>query len=434
MKSRHFLLVALAAALFLTLPVSAQGSGTTLRVGPNRTYTTPCAAIAVASAGDTVLIDPALYLNDTCAWSTDNLTLVGLVDRFGRRPHIDDSGLTDTATTGHLAEYKGIWVPSGNNTVVENIEFSGATLSNNDGANGAGIRIEGVNMTILNCYFHHNQDGILESNIAGSNIVIKYSEFYLNGVGNPLLGEGYGETHNLYIGHCASLEFAFNYSHDANVGHLLKSRAAVNYILYNRLTGENGTDSYEIDLPNGGTSYVIGNLVEKGPNSGNHTMLRYGEEGLTNPEQDLYVVNNSFVHPTIFGGYFVSDASSTTGALLENNIFYGTATITDQSVATLVTNSTADPLFVSLDNYNYHLTSGSPDIGAGTQPGTANGYSLTPRYEYVQPACGQVRPPVSHISIGAYEFGYGGPILHCHPPDEFCPACESSPLPLADSQ
>lgn len=81
----------------------------------------------------------------------------------------------------------------------------------------------------------------------------------------PSLSEGHGFTHNVYIGNCASLVFAFNYSHDANVGHLLKTRAAVNYILYNRLTGENGTDSYEIDIPNGGTSFVIGNLIQQGP-------------------------------------------------------------------------------------------------------------------------------------------------------------------------
>ena len=430
MERRYSPVFALAAVLVLTMPAAAA----TWLVGPNRAYATPCAAITVASAGDTILIDRALYQNDTCAWYTDNLTLIGLTDTLGRRPHIDASGLTDTATTGHLAQYKGIWVPYGNDTVVENIEFSGATLSNNDGANGAGIRIEGVNMTILNCSFHDNQDGILESNIAGSNIVIEYSEFYLNGVSDPSLDEGYGETHNLYIGRCASLRFAFNWSHDANVGHLLKSRAAVNYILYNRLTGENGTDSYEIDLANGGTSYVIGNLVEKGPNAGNDTMLRYGEEGLSNPGQDLYVVNNSFVHPTVSGGYFVSDASSTTPALLENNIFYGTATITDQSTANLVTNSTSAPQFVDLDLYNYHLRSGSPDIGAGTQPSTANGYSLTPQYEYVQFACGQVRPSLSQISIGAYEFGPGGPVMNCHPRSGLCPACDSSRLLPGDSQ
>ncbi len=33
----------------------------------------------------------------------------------------------------------------------------------------ATIRAEGVNLTVRNCYFHDNQDGILESNVAVSN-------------------------------------------------------------------------------------------------------------------------------------------------------------------------------------------------------------------------------------------------------------------------
>jgi hypothetical protein len=308
-----------------------------------------------------------------------------------------------------IAEFQGIWVPSGSNTIVKNIEFSGAAIPASEGNNGAGIRIAGQNMTISNCYFHNNQEGILENNVTGSNIVIEFSEFAFNGAGD-------GQSHNLYIGHVASLQFTFNYSHDAVVGHLLKSRAGVNYILYNRLTGENGTDSYEIDLPNGGTSYVIGNLVEKGPNAQNDNMMSYLEEGTSpsNPGQDLYVVNNSFVHPTILGGYIVQDYSAATGALLQNNIFYGTATITNQGSATLVTNSTADPLFADTSNYNYQLTQGSPDINAGTPPGAANGYSLAPQFQYVQPTCGQARTSVGIIDIGAYEFGGGGAMVQCN--------------------
>ena len=109
------------------------------------------------------------------------------------------------------------------------MEFENAAVSNADGANGAGIRSSGVNLTVLNSYFHNNQDGLLESNIAGSNIVIENSEFYQNGVSNPNLTEGYGFTHNLYIGNCASLTFEYNYTHASYVGHLLKTRAAVNY-------------------------------------------------------------------------------------------------------------------------------------------------------------------------------------------------------------
>ncbi|MGH9469038.1 MAG: choice-of-anchor Q domain-containing protein [Terriglobia bacterium] len=396
-----------------TLALAAPARAATLLVGPTRTYKTPCAAIAAASAGDVILIDPVLYTNDTCAWSTNNLTLIGILGPNNQRPHIDDSGLTDTPTTGHIAFHKGIWVPLGKDTVVKNVEFSGATLSNDDGANGAGIRIDGVNMTIINCYFHNNQDGILESNVAGSNIVIEFSEFAHNGVGDPTLTEGYGQTHNLYIGHAASLLFAFNYSHDANVGHLLKSRAAVNYILYNRLTGENGTDSYEIDLPNGGTSYVIGNLVQKGPNSQNHSaMLTYMEEGAnpSNPGSDLYVVNNDFVNQSGHTPTFVSvGTADTTPALLQNDIFYGAGAPTNQTAATLKTNFTGDPLFVNLDDFNYHLTDESPAINAGSEPGRV----LKPKYQYVHPACGQRRHNIGRIDIGAYEFRGGGRLLRC---------------------
>jgi hypothetical protein len=206
-------------------------SAATLQVGPGKTFATPCAALAVAADGDTVQIDPVLYSGDVCAFGQNNLTIQGV----NGRAHIDANKKS--------AQNKGIWVPSGTNLVVENIEFSGATSTSK---NGAGIRAQGVNWTVRNCYFHDNQDGILESNIAGSNILIEYSEFARNGYRD-------GMSHNLYIGHSASLTFRFNYSHDSVVGHLLKSRSAVNYVLYNRLTGESGTGSYEIDLPNGGT-------------------------------------------------------------------------------------------------------------------------------------------------------------------------------------
>ncbi len=220
----------------------------------------------------------------------------------------------------------------------------------------------------------------------------------------------------MYIGHVASLVFRFNYSHAAIVGHLLKTRAAVNYILYNRLTEEDGTGSYETDVPNGGTTYFIGNLIQQGPNTQNSTILSYLEEGINalNSGSDLYVVNNTFVNQRLSGGIFVYVSPvGPTPALLENNIFFGPATLTSQGSALLVTNFTGDPLFVNLDNFDYHLTAGSPVIDAGTEPGTANGFSLTPVYEYVQPACGERRLPVGGIDIGAYEFGGAGQLLDC---------------------
>ena len=366
----------------------------TLQVGPGKTFATPCAALAVAADGDTIQIDPVLYSGDVCAFGQNNLTIQGV----NGRAHIDANKKS--------AQDKGIWVPSGGNLVVENIEFSGATSTSK---NGAGIRAQGVNWTVRNCYFHDNQDGILESNIAGSNILIEYSEFAHNGYRD-------GMSHNLYIGHSASLTFRFNYSHDSIVGHLLKSRSAVNYILYNRLTDESGTGSYEIDLPNGGTSYVIGNLIEQGTRSQNSTIVTYLEEGVNvmNPGMDLYVINNSIVNDLNSGTFVNIGTADTVPAVIKNNIFVGPGTLTNQTGATLANNFSGNPLFVNQAGFDYHLTSGSPAIDAGTNPGSANGFSLTPVFEYVHPACGEGRMTAgAAIDIGAYEFGGAGTPLVC---------------------
>jgi hypothetical protein len=374
--------------------IVAAASAATLQVGPGKQFATPCAALAVAANGDTIQIDPVLYSGDVCAFSQSNLTIQGV----NGRPHIDANKKS--------AQDKGIWVPSGSNVTIENIEFSGATSTSK---NGAGIRASGVNWTVRNCYFHDNQDGILESNIAGSNILIEYSEFAHNGYRD-------GMSHNLYIGHAASLTFQFNYSHDSIVGHLLKTRAATNYILYNRLTDESGTGSYEIDIPNGGTSYVIGNLIEQGVNSQNSTILSYLEEGINslNPGMDVYVVNNSFVNDLTTGTFVVLGTADTVPAVIKNNIFVGPGTLTNQTGAVLANNFSGNPLFVNQAGYDYHLTAGSPAIDAGTNPGSANGYSLTPVYEYVHPACGEGRITTgAAIDTGAYEYGGAGSPLVC---------------------
>ena len=421
-------------AFFVAATLAVSASATTWHVGPTRTYKTPCQAIAVAAEGDTIMIDyspstgPGVgYYDDTCAWTTNNLTLIGVRGPGGARPVLNCAGLKDTGNTGHLANWKGIWNPEGNNTVIKNLEFENARVSLADGANGAGIRQNGVNLTVVNCYFHDNQMGILESNIAGSNIVIRNSEFYHNGayITPEDVNNGYW-GHNVYIGHCSSLVFEFNYSHDVAYGHLLKTRAAVNYILYNRITQETGTTtSIEVDIPNGGTSYVIGNEIQKAPKAGNQHMLEYLEEGTNtdNPGYDLYVVNNTFVNqynsPSLVT--FVNPASPAFPAWLQNNIFYGGGTVTTQASSNLVDNYTVlnDPsMFVDFNKDNYHLsaTTGSPPIDAGSTPGNSpEGFTLVPVWQYVQEKnksgyveCEQPRTTVNVIDIGAYEFDGGG--------------------------
>jgi hypothetical protein len=375
--------------LVVLLACSVVLSATTLQVGPDKPFHAPCAAAAVAADGDVIEIDAGLYVGDVCVIRPNRLTLRGV----GGRAHLEAHDAS--------AQGKAIWVIHGNDAVVENIEFSGASVPDQ---NGAGIRAEGVNLTVRNCYFHDNQDGILESNVAGSKILIEFSEFDHNGFGS-------GQAHNLYIGHAGSLTFRFNWSHRAKTGHLLKSRAAQNYIYSNRLTDETGNSSYEVDLPNGGSSYLIGNLIEQSKNTGNSTIVAYLEEGTStlNPGHDLHVINNTFVNDRPAGATFIHPASAAAPAEITNNIFHGIGTPCDQASAILTTNFTGNPLFVDAGNFDYHLTAGSPAIDQGSDVGP-----LTPTSEYVHPACGEDRVTTgAAIDIGAYEFGGAGAGMVC---------------------
>ena len=362
----------------------------TLEVGPGKAYPKPCAAIAAAHDNDVIEID-ALgdYGGDVCPMEKNGLTLRGV----GGRAKIDAQGKSSGG--------KAIWVISGHDTTVENLEFSGASVPDK---NGAGIRQEGDNLTVRGSYFHDNDDGILSDASAQSQILVEYSEFAHNG-----FGDGY--SHNMYIGNVARFTLRYSYSHDSKVGHLVKSRAAENFILYNRLSGESGTSSYELDLPNLGTSFVIGNLIEQGQGTENASILTYGLEGLApgNPGHLLYVVNNTFVNDRPNGGTFVNIGTAVDQpALLENNIFSGSGTVTNQVSALTRTNfSGADPLLVDPVHFDYQLQAGSPCIDHGTSPDMVGSTDLTPVWQYVHPSKARSRVGVGAIDIGAYEFGSG---------------------------
>jgi hypothetical protein len=297
-----------------------------------------------------------------CAWSTNHLTIVGVHGRA----HID--------AAGRSSEGKAIWVIAGNDTTIENIEFSGARVPDQ---NGAGIRQEGANLLLEHCYFHDNQEGILAADNPASNIVVDASVFERNGAGD-------GFSHNIYINHVRSFTLRYSYSTDARVGHLVKSRALRNYILYDRLTGEHGTDSYELDLPNGGLSYVIGTVIEQGSNTQNPNMLAYGEERDLNPDSHLYVVNDTFVNDLHRGDAIFVGSEVTQPVLAENDISSGSSAFLSQARARIrhdcITN---DPGFTDQRHYDYRLTATSRCRHTGTKPGSAQGFPLTPRFQYV---------------------------------------------------
>ena len=383
----------------------APAGAATLSVGPGLLYATPCAAIARAVAGDVIDIAGAnTYTGDVCTVAASNITIRGV----NGRPRID--------AAGRNAAGKGTWVITGSNVVVENVEMLGAKVPDQ---NGAALRLEGTHFTLRNSFLHDNENGILSGVNTASDILIEGTEFGHNGFGT-------GYTHNLYIGNARSLTFRYNYSHDAHVGHNLKSRAQTNTILYNRFSSTppgaagstaSGQPSYEIDLPNAGTAYIIGNVIQQPSANQNPNLIAYGEEGATNPGKDLYVVNNTFLNDYSSGGTFVMiGAGVTTPALIQNNVIAGIGALTNQAGAIERSNyRSAAPAFVDRANYDLRPAVGASFINGGTAPGvSALGVALTPGLHYQHVAQNSVRNSDGAIDIGAYEAA--APVITPPPP------------------
>src|SRR6516225_5827086 len=188
MTVRH--LVSTFGSLAIVMVAAEPSVAATLQVGPGKMYAMPCDAIAAAHTGDTIEVDAAgKYDGNTCAWSTDGLTVTGV----NGRPKIDLTGVTP-------AQQKGIFTIGGTaSATIENFELSGAAISPSAGNNGAGIRHQGLNLTIRNCFIHDNQDGMLAAPATANTgtILIENSEFSHNGAGD-------GFSHNMYIGDFAT--------------------------------------------------------------------------------------------------------------------------------------------------------------------------------------------------------------------------------------
>jgi len=362
---------------------------TILTVGPGKQYATLRNAQLAATDGAVIEIDAGTYTDDVTVWRQNRVTIRGV---GGGRAHIAGNRVIPFDGSDRN-NGMGLMVIRGTGITVENIEFSGALVTDQ---NGAGIRNQGRDLTICNGYHHDNEDGYLGE--ALGTLLIEYSEFSFNGE----CPSG-GCNHNLYVDGGDRLIFRHNYSHHSIIGHTLKTRAAENYILYNRLMDEDtGSSSYNIDVPNGGLTFVIGNLIQQGPNTDNSSMLNYGTEGLSGGRtHELYLVNNTFVNDAGFGG-FTQVQSGTSLVRVINNLFVGQGSVPGGTLTTnLLTNS---PGLVNEGGFDYHLTSTSPARDAGTAPGSARGQDLTPVYQYVHKAQRQARPTDARIDIGAYEY------------------------------
>ncbi|MEM9384852.1 MAG: right-handed parallel beta-helix repeat-containing protein [Pseudomonadota bacterium] len=348
------------------------------RVGPGEAYATVAEAAAAANDGDAVEILAGDYPGDVAIWPQSNLLIRGV----GGRPHI--------MANGRNVAQRDAWQFRGNDVIVENVEISGAQSPYH---NGAAIRHVGSNLTLRHVYLHHNENGVLASRAPTSHVRIEYSEFAFNGYED-------GKAHNLYIAAVASLDFRYNYSHDSNTGHLLKSRASKATIAYNRFTDETGTGSYLFDAANGGIVLLIGNVFEQAANTPNRHAISYGAEGLRYEDNDLIVLHNT-LYNRAFRGVFLK-LGTRTRTYFANNIAIGAPTglvstdyihsVKREANITAVEHGVSDPA-----NFDFSLTFASPAVDGGEV--------VSPRAqrEYVHPVGWRDRAQVHRPDIGAYE-------------------------------
>jgi hypothetical protein len=355
---------------------------TIIRVGPGRALTHPSAAAKIARDGAVIEIDAGVYEGDAVVWRQNGLTIRGA------------GGYAHLKANGAHAEGKAIWVIKGANATIENVEFSGAQVA--DG-NGAGIRQEGAGLTVRDCYFHHNENGILTGPNPASDIVIERSEFARNGYGD-------GYSHNLYIGSVRSFTLRASYVHRAVVGHNVKSRALHNLVAYNRIADyADGRSSYAIDLPNGGLAYVIGNVLQQGPATENDALVAYGAEGLLHPVNELYLVNNTLVNDLPAGGRFVFVRGEPGLVQIVNNVFSG-AGIVLAGPGTEYNNAlVARAQFRNAARFDYRLARGAAAVDRAVEPGAVHGFDLAPDAEYAHKARARPRPRVGQLDLGAFE-------------------------------
>lgn len=203
--------------------------------------------------------------------------------------------------------------------IIEGLECSGIAVS--DG-NGACLRQNRGDVTLLGVHFHHSEMGLLTGH-EGGEISIIDSYFHDNGASARA---GSGQNHNIYV-NSGQLTFTRSWSLMArNAGHELKSRAAVTALDDCLVASVNSRDSRLVDVANGGVLKITGCVLGEGPRSENWDMIGYGleirEGQAPYTENSIHLEGNTFYSDRPQGVNLLH-AEHATDMVLEENVGIG---------------------------------------------------------------------------------------------------------------
>lgn len=347
-----------------------------IRVGPQGDATTIAHAAKLARDGDIVEIPAGNYYGDVATWAQKKLTIRGIGGRA--RVYAD----------GKNAGGKGIWVIRNGDFTIENIDFIGAKVGDQ---NGAGIRFENGNLLVRHCLFFGNESGILTANKPNITVTIENSEFAYNGTHS-------GKSHAIYAGGIDTLNMTGNYLHHSNIGHLIKSRARNSNILYNRITDETGQASYEVNLPNGGNALIMGNLIQQSRETKNSAVISYGEEGYTGRNNTLRLIHNTIVNSHPFGGAFLRATPGIQAVISVNNLYIGQGKLHPGSNLQSFNDIYADEdIFELPQRFNYTLNAKGLKVARIRYPDATSSLRLPmPDQQYTHPVRTSLLAQVTH--------------------------------------
>ncbi|HEX5181993.1 MAG TPA: right-handed parallel beta-helix repeat-containing protein [Allosphingosinicella sp.] len=267
-----FLLLALAAS-----PLAAQsGSGAGAFFVPERGRAYGSLQDAVSAIGNgsgTIEIAPGSYRQ--CAVQER-----GEVAYVARQPGT-------VAFDGAACEDKAALVLRGRGARVEGLIFENIRVPD---ANGAGIRLEQGNLTVRESLFRDGESGILAGDDRGGAILVEQSTF--SGLGR--CDRDLDCAHSIYIGNYGSLTVRRSRFERGRGGHYVKSRAARIEVADCSFDDSAGhLTNYMIDLPNGATGLIAGNLFVQGRDKENESaFITVAAEGVANSSAGLTIRDN----------------------------------------------------------------------------------------------------------------------------------------------
>lgn len=237
-----------------------------------------------ARPGEVVTVPPGRYRG-----------ALGVIDQPGVTLVSPGPGAEFHADGAHI-EGKAMLVVRAEDVTVDNIGFHGARVPT---GNGAGIRFERGTLQLRHCRFFDNEMGLLSAGEPSMQLLVLHCQF-----GDAPRHEGPMLRHLLYLGRigwCVVLHSRFS---NGWRGHLLKSRARINRVLWNELVdGPDGAAAYELEFPEGGDNLVLGNRIEQSPHTLNPALLSMGAEATGQPGNRLVLVDNHFINrrPAVLG-------------------------------------------------------------------------------------------------------------------------------------